>query len=157
MRWRRWLLLLVTAGFTGCDSPPANFALDLVYFDKREKQESAEVSFEQKKDVADVLTALFGTPDAPVLPGGDSTISDVIDINNLTLAAGPVGTDENGRVHGLFRQHCVHCHGISGDGKGPTALYLNPYPRDYRRGVFKFKSTERVVAPDARGPQTRAD
>ncbi len=80
-------------------------------------------------------------------PGGDSGISDLIDINNLTLAAGPVGTDENGRVHGLFRQHCVHCHGISGDGKGPTALYLNPYPRDYRRGVFKFKSTERGARP----------
>jgi mono/diheme cytochrome c family protein len=35
----------------------------------------------------------------------------------------------------------VHCHGISGDGRGPTAAILNPYPRDYRPGVFKFKST----------------
>jgi mono/diheme cytochrome c family protein len=44
-------------------------------------------------------------------------------------------------THGLYRRHCVHCHGISGDGRGPTARFLDPYPRDYRKGVFKFKST----------------
>jgi mono/diheme cytochrome c family protein len=41
----------------------------------------------------------------------------------------------------------VHCHGITGDGLGPTAAFLNPYPRDYRPGVFKFKSTERADKP----------
>jgi mono/diheme cytochrome c family protein len=41
----------------------------------------------------------------------------------------------------LFREHCAHCHGISGDGAGPTAAFLNPYPRDFRMGIFKFKST----------------
>ena len=30
---------------------------------------------------------------------------------------------------------------------GPTAAFLNPYPRDYRPGVFKFKSTERADKP----------
>jgi mono/diheme cytochrome c family protein len=30
---------------------------------------------------------------------------------------------------------------------GPTAAILNPYPRDYRRGLFKFKSTERAAEP----------
>ena len=42
----------------------------------------------------------------------------------------------------LYMTHCVHCHGTSGDGDGPTAKYLNPKPRDYRRGVFKFTSTK---------------
>ena len=41
----------------------------------------------------------------------------------------------------LYMRHCVHCHGTSGDGNGPTAEYLNPLPRDYRLGVFKFTST----------------
>lgn len=41
----------------------------------------------------------------------------------------------------LYMTHCMHCHGVSGDGNGPTAKYLNPLPRDYRQGVFKFKST----------------
>jgi mono/diheme cytochrome c family protein len=48
---------------------------------------------------------------------------------------------------GLYRQHCVHCHGVTGDGAGPTALFLFPYPRDYRQGIFKFKSTKRAEKP----------
>lgn len=46
---------------------------------------------------------------------------------------------QSGRV--LYMRHCSHCHGTAGDGKGPTAEYLNPRPRDYRHGVFKFTST----------------
>jgi mono/diheme cytochrome c family protein len=42
---------------------------------------------------------------------------------------------------GLYRQHCAHCHGTTGDGYGPTASFLTPFPRDYRRGIYKFKST----------------
>ena len=41
----------------------------------------------------------------------------------------------------LYQRHCSHCHGTSGDGNGPTAQYLNPRPRDYRHGIFKFTST----------------
>ena len=41
----------------------------------------------------------------------------------------------------LYMRHCSHCHGTSGDGNGPTARYMTPKPRDYRNGVFKFKST----------------
>ncbi len=44
----------------------------------------------------------------------------------------------------LYMRHCSHCHGTSGDGKGPTAEYLNPQPRDYRHGVFKFTSTNDI-------------
>ena len=43
--------------------------------------------------------------------------------------------------YGLYRQHCLHCHGVSGAGDGPTAPFLYPRPRDYRRGIFKFTST----------------
>ena len=46
---------------------------------------------------------------------------------------------QNGRV--VYMKNCMHCHGVSGDGAGPTAKYLNPLPRDYRSGVFKFTST----------------
>lgn len=41
----------------------------------------------------------------------------------------------------LYMAHCMHCHGVSGDGAGPTAEYLMPRPRDYRAGIFKFTST----------------
>lgn len=51
----------------------------------------------------------------------------------------------------LYQRHCSHCHGTSGDGAGPTAQYLNPRPRDYRHGVFKFTST------NAQAKASRAD
>ncbi|MEX0718243.1 MAG: cytochrome c [Planctomycetaceae bacterium] len=41
----------------------------------------------------------------------------------------------------LYAVHCMHCHGVTGDGNGPTAKYLDPLPRDYRHGIFKFTST----------------
>jgi mono/diheme cytochrome c family protein len=66
-----------------------------------------------------------------------------LDIQKLKVAAGPV----KGYSQGLFRLHCVHCHGITGDGMGPTALFLKPYPRDYREGWFKFKSTPSKMPP----------
>lgn len=53
--------------------------------------------------------------------------------------------------YGLYRQHCLHCHGVSGAGDGPTSTFLFPRPRDYRRGVFKFTSTPTGIKP------TRAD
>ncbi len=37
----------------------------------------------------------------------------------------------------LYRVQCLHCHGISGGGDGPTANFLEPRPRDYRYGIFK--------------------
>jgi len=47
----------------------------------------------------------------------------------------------------LYAEHCLHCHGVAGDGNGPTAKYLNPKPRDYRRGLFKFTSTHYDYKP----------
>lgn len=47
----------------------------------------------------------------------------------------------------LYLRHCMHCHGVSGDGDGPTAQYLTPRPRDYRKGIFKFTSTKTGVRP----------
>jgi mono/diheme cytochrome c family protein len=43
-----------------------------------------------------------------------------------------------------YRRHCMHCHGVPGNGRGPTGPWLNPHPRDYRQGMFKFISTDEV-------------
>jgi mono/diheme cytochrome c family protein len=55
------------------------------------------------------------------------------------LVIGPGEVLTRGRL--LYAEHCLHCHGVAGDGNGPTAQYLNPKPRDYRLGKFKFTST----------------
>ena len=44
----------------------------------------------------------------------------------------------------LYRTNCLHCHGLSGDGRGPTGPWVNPHPRDYRQGIFKFASSAQV-------------
>ena len=41
----------------------------------------------------------------------------------------------------VYMKRCVQCHGITGDGNGPTAVHMYPRPRDYTRGTFKFTST----------------
>jgi len=57
----------------------------------------------------------------------------------LVTANGQRVPQEGG--YALYRRHCQHCHGASGDGNGPTADFLFPRPRDYRKGLFKFTST----------------
>jgi mono/diheme cytochrome c family protein len=47
----------------------------------------------------------------------------------------------------VYTRQCSGCHGTTGDGKGPAAVYLNPPPRDYRLGRFKFTSTPRGSKP----------
>ena len=122
---------------TGCGrTPPASYRLNMVEATKQ------RLTPEQERQVATVLLAMFGTPDEPVaLPETG------LDEAKLRLASGPVRSDIMGRKNGLYREHCAHCHGVTGDGMGPTAAFLNPYPRDYRPGVFKFKSTERADKP----------
>jgi len=61
---------------------------------------------------------------------------------NLRVATAPGSVLRQGRQ--LYAEHCQHCHGVSGDGAGPTAPYLNPAPRDYRKGTIKFTATARI-------------
>ena len=49
--------------------------------------------------------------------------------------------------YAIYRRNCLHCHGVSGAGDGPTAPFLYPRPRDYRRGIFKFTSTPSGARP----------
>lgn len=46
-----------------------------------------------------------------------------------------------------YRTHCVGCHGESGDGAGPAARHLAPRPRNFRKGLFKFTSTDAGQRP----------
>ena len=41
----------------------------------------------------------------------------------------------------VFDRYCISCHGVAGDGRGPTADFVDPRPRVLTSGVFKFRST----------------
>ncbi|MBI5216634.1 MAG: c-type cytochrome [Ignavibacteriae bacterium] len=47
----------------------------------------------------------------------------------------------------IFDSRCAVCHGANGDGKGIVAVNLHPKPRDFTKGLFKFRSTESGSIP----------
>ncbi len=51
------------------------------------------------------------------------------------------------RGRDLYRAACATCHGARGDGNGPSAYALDPRPRDFTRGVFKWRSTSSGSLP----------
>jgi mono/diheme cytochrome c family protein len=92
-----------------------------------------------------VLDDLFGTPAEPQVGGIDKQTRETLQLDGDVLAKGSR----------LYRLHCLQCHGVTGDGRGPTAKWVNPHPRDYRQGLFKFQSVDQTSKPD-RKPR-RAD
>src|SRR3972149_9780820 len=46
---------------------------------------------------------------------------------------------EKGKV--IYYKRCSFCHGLLGDGDGPVAYQLIPRPRDFTKGLYKFRTT----------------
>jgi mono/diheme cytochrome c family protein len=137
-------LIVLFAVVSGCGAPNAEFRRYQTFAHKVAESSGLEKGFtrDQLQGVDEVMLAMFGSPDEPAFPAIEGIeAGKILNVSHLKLAAGPVGSDEHGSPRGLYREHCAHCHGITGDGVGPTAAFLNPYPRDYRKGQFKFKST----------------
>jgi mono/diheme cytochrome c family protein len=49
------------------------------------------------------------------------------------------GNEKRGKA--LYERYCIFCHGPYGDGRGESASYLDPKPRDFTKAVFKCRST----------------
>ena len=116
-------------------SRPGEFAFLQPEFDdpaaKGKKFDPTRLSTEQRAAIEKYLDDHFGRPASPTLKGIDDETREKLKLDDKTLAEGS---------H-LYRRHCLHCHGLTGDGHGPTARWVNPHPRDYRPGMFKFTST----------------
>jgi len=73
-------------------------------------------------------------------------------ISAVLLAAGPARATPPDpaavkRGEKAFSRYCVSCHGTEGDGRGPTADWIDPKPRVLTSGVFKFRSTPSGTLP----------
>lgn len=105
---------------------------------------------DKKKELEDALEAMFGTPAKPTVnakeAGLDAKQVEDLKLDDATLAMGST----------RYRIHCLHCHGVPGDGRGPTARWINPHPRDFRYGKFKFQSVDQSTDGSTR-PPARAD
>lgn len=137
------LLLVLAVVLTGCDAPSEDFASNTVLRVKLEHQ--VGVPLEQAADdVSAAVEVYFGGPDEPLVPEG---LEALVDREHVRRAAGKVASREDGTHVGLYREHCAVCHGLNGNGRGPAAAMQNPYPRDFRMGIYKFKSTARAARP----------
>jgi mono/diheme cytochrome c family protein len=134
-----WLTLFSV----GCSPQPAGFSPNQLLTFRVANQLDIDAK-QAERQVQQALTDTFGTSNEPRWPSyldDESETQGLVKFASLQRAAGPFGRDRNEVEYGLYRKHCTQCHGISGDGRGPAAALLNPYPRDFRRGTFKFKST----------------
>ena len=52
---------------------------------------------------------------------------------------------EQGRE--IYFRRCSFCHGLLGDGEGPAAKFLDPRPRDFTLGTYKFRTTQSGQLP----------
>lgn len=96
-----------------------------------------KLNADQRNGVQVSLEKLFGTPAKPTVQGA---VDEGEDITGQLQSELKLGNDVLASGSRLYRLHCLHCHGLTGDGRGPTAFWVNPHPRDYRQGVFKFTS-----------------
>ncbi len=63
-----------------------------------------------------------------------------IAVAGLFVATAPLGARAGNAENGatIYKTNCVTCHGESGKGDGPVGAALNPPPRDFTKGEFKF-------------------
>jgi mono/diheme cytochrome c family protein len=132
------LVTKVPSEFQSEPYPPGELEQEIVRVSTRKDGATFDpklVPAEARQELNKTLERIFGTPSEPTVTGlSDSDVPSAIETLRLgpnTLAAGAA----------LFRRNCLHCHGVAGDGHGPTAAWVSPHPRDYRQGTFKFIST----------------
>ncbi len=114
-------------------------------FAKKVLIDPTAISADERRQIDSALTELFGTPADPKVGELDAETRDKLKLDDESLKRGS---------H-YYRIHCVHCHGVPGDGRGPTARWINPHPRDFRQGLFKFMSVNQLGKVDT--PPRRED
>ena len=133
----------------GCDPVITKFPPDRLHAAvlARSRDVDRDSMREASRDVAGLIEEHFGTPQLPRWPADVADERLQIDEENLRRAAGPVLQLKDNTHLGLYREHCVTCHGVDGGGNGPAMATQNPYPRNFHPGIFKWKSTARAAAP----------
>jgi mono/diheme cytochrome c family protein len=105
-------------------------------------KDPSKVPAKDRDELRKYLEATFGTPAQPTVHSDeeDQPMVEALKLEDVALAAGSK----------LYRRHCLQCHGVAGDGRGPSGPWLHPHPRDYRQGLFKFMSS---AGDNARKPR----
>ena len=105
----------------------------------------ADLPERHQANISETMLRLFGTPVNPRqrIVDADSESEE----GEPTPLIDEVATDHLQYGARVYNARCAGCHGVSGDGQGPAGEFLQPRPRDYRRGIFKFTSTPYGAKP----------
>jgi cytochrome c oxidase cbb3-type subunit 2 len=60
---------------------------------------------------------------------------------SVSVMSVPQTPEQVTRGKAVYTRRCAGCHGARGDGNGPAATFLDPRPRDFTLGSFKFRTT----------------
>ncbi len=156
----RLALLVGTLALAGCDD--AQYAGPILYRDHERMARDLADKPKLQDAIRRALAANFGDEARKMKVPAESGLRDdglyladhvrVGDKREPVLELDPK-TGEKAPIEGgyaLYRRHCLHCHGVTGAGDGPTSEFLFPRPRDYRPGIYKFTSTNPVNAKPSR-------
>jgi mono/diheme cytochrome c family protein len=56
----------------------------------------------------------------------------------ILCLAGAAAADDTDAGKTAYESNCASCHGMTGKGDGPVSAAINPKPRDFSTGEFKF-------------------
>ena len=103
-------MIVACVGLIGCEeTPPLEFRLNAVELLKQERlwlPDGEHFDSGCPQQIGTVLHALFGNPDQPMFPmlGGEADPAhEILSLENLQMAAGPVNSDKSGSPSGLYR------------------------------------------------------
>ncbi len=74
-----------------------------------------------------------------ILPAIVGVLCSTLSMAQQSHVGNLVGSAKHGKA--LYQRYCIYCHGTYGDGRGESAPYLDPKPRDFTKAVFKCRST----------------
>lgn len=95
--------------------------------------------------VAALVAALVVHAGASATSAPSVPVSPMAAAQTADATPGPSATPASGQA--IYDARCATCHGPTGMGDGPAAALLTTPPRDFTRGVYKFRSTASGTLP----------
>jgi mono/diheme cytochrome c family protein len=138
----RSVTLLLALG--GCGFQPAPGELHYA-LDKQSVAALADAP-QKQRELAALLEKYFGTRDQPRYALLEAWKKEGVDPNRPATELGFAypGLRESAEI---YRTQCMHCHGVEGGGDGATSLTIDPKPRDFRKGIFKYTAVKDKARP----------
>jgi mono/diheme cytochrome c family protein len=133
MRTCGWAIALLVVGCRPPEPPQFSRSAELQAlseFAEADDGESVKLWQGLQTQIEAELAQRCGTPLAPVVLGDPEA-----DRARLKLGAQ------------VYAYRCQQCHGVGGTGQSSLTQYLDPKPRDYTKGIFKFTSTPYNAKP----------